>query len=86
MAAVQPEETDALYFVATGLGDGAHHFSKTIEEHNSAVQSYLARLREQERRARLRPPITPAAERVERASASQSKSLPPGAPPPAQQP
>jgi UPF0755 protein len=47
MAAVQPDETGELYFVATGLGDGAHHFSKTLGEHNSAVQAYLARLRQQ---------------------------------------
>jgi UPF0755 protein len=47
MAAVQPEETGDLYFVASGLGDGAHHFSKTLAEHNSAVQAYLARLRQQ---------------------------------------
>ena len=45
MAAVQPDQTDELYFVASGLGDGAHHFSKTLEEHNSAVKAYLARLR-----------------------------------------
>jgi UPF0755 protein len=44
-AAVQPEDTGALYFVATGAGDGAHHFSKSLEEHNQAVQAYLARLR-----------------------------------------
>jgi UPF0755 protein len=55
MAAVQPEDTRALYFVASGLGDGAHRFSNTLAEHNSAVQSYLIRLREQERRARERP-------------------------------
>jgi UPF0755 protein len=47
MAAVQPDETGELYFVASGLGDGAHHFSKTLEEHNSAVKAYLARLRRQ---------------------------------------
>ena len=47
MAAVQPEESGELYFVASGLGDGAHHFSKTLEEHNSAVKAYLARLRQQ---------------------------------------
>ena len=44
-AAVQPAPTNALYFVATGLGDGAHHFSSTLQEHNSAVQTYLERLR-----------------------------------------
>jgi UPF0755 protein len=46
-AAVQPADTLALYFVASGLGDGAHHFSNTLEEHNSAVQTYLERLRGQ---------------------------------------
>ena len=43
--AVRPADTAALYFVATGLGDGAHHFSSTLQEHNSAVQTYLGRLR-----------------------------------------
>ncbi|HEY1492492.1 MAG TPA: endolytic transglycosylase MltG [Steroidobacteraceae bacterium] len=47
LAAVHPDESGALYFVATGKGDGAHHFSKTLEEHNAAVQAYLARLRAQ---------------------------------------
>jgi UPF0755 protein len=45
MAAVQPEETGDLYFVATGLGDGAHQFSKTLQEHNLNVKTYLDRLR-----------------------------------------
>jgi UPF0755 protein len=76
MAVVQPEETGALYFVATGLGDGAHHFSRTLEEHNSAVQAYLVRLREQERHPRERPPITPAAEAVESALPEQPKRAP----------
>jgi UPF0755 protein len=48
LAAVQPEETTALYFVATGLNDGAHQFSNTLEEHNAAVQTYLVRLRNQQ--------------------------------------
>jgi UPF0755 protein len=47
LAAVHPDESGALYFVATGKGDGAHHFSKTLEEHNAAVQAYLAQLRAQ---------------------------------------
>ncbi|MGH8134690.1 MAG: endolytic transglycosylase MltG [Steroidobacteraceae bacterium] len=55
LAAVHPERTDALYFVATGLGDGAHQFSKTLEEHNSAVKSYLARLRGPPRHAATTP-------------------------------
>jgi UPF0755 protein len=45
LAAVQPQDSDALYFVATGSGDGAHHFSRTLEEHTRAVQNYLGRLR-----------------------------------------
>ena len=45
LAAMHPASTPALYFVATGLGDGAHHFSATLQEHNSAVQTYLERLR-----------------------------------------
>jgi UPF0755 protein len=44
-AVVHPSENGALYFVATGEGDGSHHFSKTLEEHNAAVQRFLARLR-----------------------------------------
>jgi len=47
MAAVQPDETGALYFVAIGDGTGAHYFSSTLEEHNEAVKRYLARLRKQ---------------------------------------
>ena len=46
-AAVQPQETGAIFFVATGDGTGAHYFSKTLEEHNQAVRRYLARLRQQ---------------------------------------
>ncbi len=49
-AAVTPKDGDALYFVATGKGDGSHHFSATLEEHNRAVRRYLARLRESRNR------------------------------------
>jgi len=49
LAVVQPQETGALYFVATGEGDGAHYFSKTLKEHNEAVRRYLARLRARQR-------------------------------------
>jgi len=48
MAAVHPDESGALYFVASGLNDGAHQFSRTLEEHNSAVKLYLSRLRSPE--------------------------------------
>jgi UPF0755 protein len=44
-AAVQPEITGALFFVATGDGDGSHYFSRTLEEHNAAVKRYLKKLR-----------------------------------------
>ena len=47
MAVVQPDETGDIFFVATGDGTGAHHFSKTLEEHNEAVRRFLARLRKQ---------------------------------------
>ncbi|MBN1237151.1 MAG: endolytic transglycosylase MltG [Gammaproteobacteria bacterium] len=45
-AAVEPERSGALYFVATGLPDGSHVFSETLEEHNRAVRRYLDRLRD----------------------------------------
>jgi UPF0755 protein len=37
-AAVHPEDGEALYFVARG--DGSHHFSATLEQHNCAVRHY----------------------------------------------
>ena len=37
-AALHPENDDALYFVAKK--DGSHYFSKTLDEHNEAVQKY----------------------------------------------
>jgi UPF0755 protein len=45
-AAVNPADGNALYFVATGKGDGSHKFSATLEEHNRAVADYLRRLRQ----------------------------------------
>jgi UPF0755 protein len=44
-AATRPLETGDIFFVATGIGDGSHVFSATLEEHNAAVKQYLARLR-----------------------------------------
>ena len=38
MAAVQPDKTKALYFVAKG--DGSSHFSESLDEHNRAVNQY----------------------------------------------
>jgi UPF0755 protein len=37
-AAMHPDKSDNLYFVAKG--DGSHHFSATLEEHNRAVIKY----------------------------------------------
>ena len=37
-AAANPAQGEELYFVA--VGDGSHHFSKTNEEHNRAVNRY----------------------------------------------
>lgn len=45
-AALNPAPGSELFFVATGFGDGSHKFSDTREEHEAAVQEYLARLRE----------------------------------------
>lgn len=37
-AALNPDSSDSLYFVARG--DGTHYFSKTLEEHNRAVTKF----------------------------------------------
>ncbi len=37
-ASVQPDDASALYFVSRG--DGSHHFSDTLTEHNRAVRQY----------------------------------------------
>jgi len=37
-ATVQPAQSEYLYFV--GKGDGTHHFSTSLEEHNRAVAKY----------------------------------------------
>lgn len=39
LAAVQPEKTSALYFVARG--DGTSHFSENLQEHNRAVNKFI---------------------------------------------
>jgi UPF0755 protein len=40
-AALHPANDKALYFVASGLGDGSHHFSATYAEHDAAVLHFL---------------------------------------------
>lgn len=47
-AAVEPEITGAVYFVATGRPDGSHNFSATLEQHEQAVRDYLRRLRSEQ--------------------------------------
>ena len=48
-AAVAPQITEAVYFVATGRPDGSHYFSATFEQHQRAVSDYLRELRTRER-------------------------------------
>jgi UPF0755 protein len=49
-AAVRPDDRGELYFVATGLPDGTHRFSRTLAEHEAAVKQYLVRYRQQQRK------------------------------------
>ena len=58
-AAIQPAPADYLYFVAKADGSGGHQFSKSMEEHNRAVEQY----RHNVRKPGAAPPPPPAAER-----------------------
>lgn len=49
LAAAHPDHTTDLYFVATG--QGGHHFSATLAQHDAELRVYLERLREQQQAA-----------------------------------
>ena len=42
-AAMHPDKSDNIYFVATG--NGGHKFTSNLQDHNSAVQDYLSVIR-----------------------------------------
>jgi len=42
-AAMHPDQSDAIYFVATG--NGGHKFTSNLQDHNRAVQEYLTVIR-----------------------------------------
>jgi UPF0755 protein len=50
-AALQPAETDYLYFVVRPDGSGGHQFSKGLADHTRAVQQYRRGVRRQEKQA-----------------------------------
>jgi UPF0755 protein len=39
-AALNPAETNYLFFVAKGDGSGAHVFTESLTQHNAAVRDY----------------------------------------------
>lgn len=39
-AVMHPAQGKALYFVAKNRGDGSHHFSENLKQHNRAVRKY----------------------------------------------
>ncbi|HTV95338.1 MAG TPA: endolytic transglycosylase MltG [Steroidobacteraceae bacterium] len=45
-ATAHPDNTEALYFVASPRDDGSHIFSATLQEQNAAVSRYVAHLRQ----------------------------------------
>ncbi len=50
-ATLHPADIDALYFVATGTGDGGHQFSSNLADHDLALRAYLKRIGAHERKA-----------------------------------
>jgi UPF0755 protein len=50
-ATLHPADIDALYFVATGTGDGGHQFSANLADHDLALRAYLKRIGAHEHKA-----------------------------------
>jgi len=50
-ATLHPADIDALYFVATGTGDGGHQFSSNLADHDLALRAYLKRIGAHEHKA-----------------------------------
>ncbi|HLG98985.1 MAG TPA: endolytic transglycosylase MltG [Bryobacteraceae bacterium] len=65
-AALAPATSDYLYFVAKADGSGGHQFSKTMDEHNRAVQSYRRTIRQPD------PPPPPPAPHANRRHARKA--------------
>ncbi len=66
-AALQPAETDYLYFVAKPDGSGGHQFSETMAQHNVAVQKYRRAMNKQaDPPLPTTPPATPNSTRPHR--------------------
>jgi len=45
LAALHPQKTKAIFFVARGDGSGGHTFSETLAQHNKAVKAFLKAIR-----------------------------------------
>ena len=56
-AALHPDASNNLYFVAKG--DGSHYFSETLEEHNEAVRNFQVLRRNQDYRSSPSPEVNP---------------------------
>lgn len=51
LAVLHPDDSQNLYFVATGSDDGSHTFTASLKDHNAAVRKYLGELRDRDKAA-----------------------------------